>query len=246
MKHDQVNTEGPWSLGEIDGNFRDIDRPDHGAVMRIVWKMEDDKERSPACEALAHEVVATLNAASRPRAVVVAWGYVDERGQPVRFVDDLHRSRMKNAVEFGGLELLYTHQAPQQEASPSLVAAAGTALEVLEKHRRRTREPAPDGNWLWVKLMDFCKKRGFAPAEFNDLFAIVKDARAAAQSSATWDKSATKAEVFTELVNRVMEEENYTSHVCNSYWPHRFARALLKAMAAAELPVTVHDDSPSS
>ena len=195
MKHDQVNTEGPWSLGEIDGNFRDIDRPDHGAVMRIVWKMEDDKERSPACEALAHEVVATLNAASRPRAVVVAWGYVDERGQPVRFVDDLHRSRMKNAVEFGGLELLYTHQAPQQEASPSLV---------------------------------------------------MKDARAAAQSSATWDKSATKAEVFTELVNRVMEEENYTSHVCNSYWPHRFARALLKAMAAAELPVTVQDDSPSS
>ena len=38
---------------------------------------------------------------------------------------------------------------------------------------------APAGDWLWVKLMDFCKKRGFAPANFNDLFEIVDAARAA-------------------------------------------------------------------
>lgn len=37
---------------------------------------------------------------------------------------------------------------------------------------------APDGDWLWVKLMGFCKKRGYAPAEYNDLFEIVKEARA--------------------------------------------------------------------
>jgi hypothetical protein len=35
----------------------------------------------------------------------------------------------------------------------------------------------PDGDWLWIKLMDFCKARGFAPANFNDLFDIVKEAR---------------------------------------------------------------------
>lgn len=38
---------------------------------------------------------------------------------------------------------------------------------------------APDGNWLWSKLMDWCKKRGVAPANFDDLFAIVGEARAA-------------------------------------------------------------------
>jgi len=37
---------------------------------------------------------------------------------------------------------------------------------------------APDGNWLWCKLMDFCKRRGYAPADFDDLFAIVGEARA--------------------------------------------------------------------
>jgi hypothetical protein len=34
----------------------------------------------------------------------------------------------------------------------------------------------PDGSWLWCKLMDFCKKRRLAPAEYNDLFAIVTEA----------------------------------------------------------------------
>ena len=55
---------GPWSLGEMTGNWRDIDLPDHGAVMRIVWKMEDDDGRNAKLEAQAHAVVAALNAAS--------------------------------------------------------------------------------------------------------------------------------------------------------------------------------------
>lgn len=54
---------GPWSLGEMTGNWRDIDLPDHGGVMRIVWKMEDDEGRNDALEAQAHAVVAALNAA---------------------------------------------------------------------------------------------------------------------------------------------------------------------------------------
>lgn len=37
----------------------------------------------------------------------------------------------------------------------------------------------PGGDWLWCKLMDWCKKRGTSPASYNDLFAIVGEARAA-------------------------------------------------------------------
>ena len=55
---------GPWSLGEMTGNWRDIDLPDHCGVMRIVWKMEGDEGRNYALEAQAHAVVAALNAAS--------------------------------------------------------------------------------------------------------------------------------------------------------------------------------------
>jgi hypothetical protein len=40
-------------------------------------------------------------------------------------------------------------------------------------------QPAPEGDWLWIKLMDFCKARGFHPGQFNDLFAIVTEARKA-------------------------------------------------------------------
>lgn len=35
----------------------------------------------------------------------------------------------------------------------------------------------PEGDWLWIKLMDWCKKRGVSPASYNDLFAIVGEAR---------------------------------------------------------------------
>ena len=60
----QTAPTGAWSLGDIEGNWRDIDHTSHGGVMRIVWRMEDD-ERSPACEAKAHAVVAALNAAAQ-------------------------------------------------------------------------------------------------------------------------------------------------------------------------------------
>lgn len=56
--------EGPWTLGKIVGNWRDIDLPDHEGVMRIVWRMDDDIGRNHALEAQARAVVAALNAAS--------------------------------------------------------------------------------------------------------------------------------------------------------------------------------------
>ena len=72
---------GPWTLGEMTGNWRDIDLPDHGAVMRIVWKMEDDEGRNEALEAQAHAVVAALNAAfSTPPAEQAAPKVVPEVG----------------------------------------------------------------------------------------------------------------------------------------------------------------------
>lgn len=55
--------EGPWSLGEFDGNWREIDHKDHGGVIRVVWKMEGD-ERTLDCEARALAVVDALNAAA--------------------------------------------------------------------------------------------------------------------------------------------------------------------------------------
>jgi hypothetical protein len=45
-------------------------------------------------------------------------------------------------------------------------------------------EARPEGNWLWCELMDWCKKRGVAPAEYNDLFAIVGKARASSPPAA--------------------------------------------------------------
>jgi hypothetical protein len=45
-------------------------------------------------------------------------------------------------------------------------------------------QPAPEGDWLWIKLMDFCKARGFHPGQFNDLFAIVTEARQAKAQAA--------------------------------------------------------------
>ena len=37
----------------------------------------------------------------------------------------------------------------------------------------------PDGDWLWSKLMDWCKRRGVSPANYSDLFNIVSEAREA-------------------------------------------------------------------
>lgn len=45
------------------------------------------------------------------------------------------------------------------------------------------------GDWLWGKLMDWCKKRGVPPAEYDDLFKIVEDFRAAQARTAQAERS---------------------------------------------------------
>jgi hypothetical protein len=52
--------------------------------------------------------------------------------------------------------------------------------QLADGTRLYAESPAPEGDWLWRELMGFCKKRGFPPAAFDDLFAIVGRARAAA------------------------------------------------------------------
>ena len=83
-------------------------------------------------------------------------GYAAARLEIESLKAQLHAAKQINAAQFG------------------LLAASipGSAL-------RASHGQAPAGDWLWVKLMDFCKKRGFAPANFNDLFEIVDAARAA-------------------------------------------------------------------
>ena len=107
---------GPWSLGEMTGNWRDIDLPDHGGVMRIVWKMEDDEGRNDALEAQAHAVVAALNAASHtPMAgqqVIIDFPQVGTAG-PFPVVDgrvSLPDSTMQDLVRM----LRPTYEAEQQ------------------------------------------------------------------------------------------------------------------------------------
>lgn len=34
------------------------------------------------------------------------------------------------------------------------------------------------GDWLWHQFMEWCKHRGVHPRDYNDLFAIVTNARA--------------------------------------------------------------------
>jgi len=42
--------------------------------------------------------------------------------------------------------------------------------------------------WLWLQLMDWCKKRGSHPSEHNALFAIVSEARKLAAPAAPEQK----------------------------------------------------------
>lgn len=48
-------------------------------------------------------------------------------------------------------------------------------LALIEDEPEVSDEPV--GDWLWGKLMDWCKTRRVAPANHNDLFAIVGLAR---------------------------------------------------------------------
>lgn len=52
-------------------------------------------------------------------------------------------------------------------------------INIQQAKKIKKLESAPDGSWLWVKLMEYCRKRGIGPATQNDLFAIAGEAHKA-------------------------------------------------------------------
>lgn len=62
-----------------------------------------------------------------------------------------------------------------------------TVIQIADEHyeelykdiAKEDREQILDhcADWLWSKLMDWCKKHGDAPAKHNDLFALVEELR---------------------------------------------------------------------
>jgi hypothetical protein len=81
--------------------------------------------------------------------------------------------------------------------------------------------------WLWCQFMDWCKRRGSSPANYNDLFQIVDEARKLAAPAAP----ATDNE---EALRRAMQEGN--SRGVNSVDALRIIAAYQCAAPAAPAP----------
>ena len=50
------------------------------------------------------------------------------------------------------------------------------AVVLWQKKRIEDLEAAPDGSWLWGRLMDWCRAQGVSPATQDSLFAIATEA----------------------------------------------------------------------
>ena len=91
----------------------------------------------------------------------------------------------------------------QRSSTPSGIPDASGSWVRYEDHiaalAAGQAAAAPAGDWLWVKLMDFCKKRGFSPANFNELFEIVDAARAARAPADSVQEDALSDSVRTPL-----------------------------------------------
>ncbi len=85
----------------------------------------------------------------------------------------------------------WTQDGIPKDRRTQIVVIRYTDYQRLERAIAQPSEsPAvPDGDWLWRKLMEWCKRRGVAPADYNDLFAIVNEARAAAPTPTDGDKT---------------------------------------------------------
>jgi hypothetical protein len=136
---------------------------------------------------------------------------VDEEGEGLPLVDVLTTHGSDIGPGLRELEFLadhlYDYAAPVAPAQPvnELVEALEAARDVLYQvahgntacgkdaevvggliatalaNAKAAQPTIPDGNWLWCELMDWCKKRGVAPAQYDDLFQIVSRARLATQ-----------------------------------------------------------------
>ena len=72
-----------------------------------------------------------------------------------------------------------TIQSARNEVSQALFGRPDNGRTTLKvPAETRGKEPAtPSADWLWVQLMDWCRKRSVPPADYNDLFEIVGRAR---------------------------------------------------------------------
>ena len=103
------------------------------------------------------------------------------------------------------------------ESDPeSLYRLAAAELRRLHALAAGQATAAPAGDWLWVKLMDFCKKRGFAPANFSDLFEIVDAARAARAPADSVQEEAARLDFLIEQGAYVVSDPD----ACAGYWLH--------------------------
>jgi hypothetical protein len=55
-----------WSLGAIDGDWREIDHGGHPGFLRVIWWAEEDASRAPEAELMAQWVVNVLNGDIKP------------------------------------------------------------------------------------------------------------------------------------------------------------------------------------
>lgn len=80
-----------------------------------------------------------------------------------------------------------TIQSARNEVSRALFGRPDngrTALKVAAEGVGEKAPASPSADWLWVQLMDWCKKRSVHPVDYNDLFEIVGRARAVAAADA--------------------------------------------------------------
>lgn len=85
----------------------------------------------------------------------------------------------------GFSELANAAAAQNDESKTSFWRHQVVALDELKKHAESALatgmfcldpESVPNGSWLWVKLMDWCKAEQVAPGNYNSLFAICGEA----------------------------------------------------------------------
>lgn len=77
-------------------------------------------------------------------------------------------------------EVAFTRAKEQADVggNPERHYGAGHAYRHAANILRENYASAPEGDWLWQKLMEICRRRGAFPASYNDLFEIVGQARA--------------------------------------------------------------------
>jgi len=93
--------------------------------------------------------------------------------------------RMNKSIEAFAVRVLGQER---YDNSPCQAHPLELVERFIEERKTDSPSPTPCGGWLWCKLMDWCRKRGVHPGDYNDLFAIVSEARTAKSASGITDR----------------------------------------------------------